>query len=140
MLASPIERALAAPPKVDTEAEPFQQTVTRDSTADPVAVIQIGVPAGRVLVVEHVSARASVPIGQQVTGSVTCQGQDLGLADRSLIFKDHGAFGAVSAFAATQVMRCFASGAGGILFGIQRNSSTGLMTDIDVAISGHLRR
>jgi hypothetical protein len=105
MLASPIKRALAALPKVDTEAEPFQQTITRDSTADPFVVIQIGVPARRVLVVEHVSARASVPIGHHATGSVTGQGQDLGLADRNLIFKDHGAFGAVSAFAATQVMR-----------------------------------
>jgi hypothetical protein len=45
-----------------------------------------------------------------------------------------------TAFAATQAMRCFASGAFGILFTIQRNSPTGPMTDIEVAISGHLRR
>jgi hypothetical protein len=148
MLASPLERALAAPQPqaVDTgtESEPFQRDEEPDPVTDSFIIVPVQtMPAGRVVIVEHVSARVQVPVGQAVKGTVHCQGPGLGAVTHTLIFIAQGTFqnGAATAFAASHVMRCFA-GQGGIQFVIQRNSvdSTTSMTGIEVSVSGHLRR
>jgi hypothetical protein len=142
-LASPLERALAAPPSaplpVDpgTESELFQANEEKEDVDVSFADVKIAVPAGRVLIVEHVSVRVGVPAGQVVVGVVACQGgAGFGVAFHHLVFHAQ----TPSVFIAAHAMRCFATGGTeGIKVSISRSSDTGLMA-VDASVSGHLKR
>jgi hypothetical protein len=118
---------------------PFQVAIRRDTTAEEFAVFTVAVPSGKLLVVQHVSARVSVPIGQQAKATMSCQGQaGGGVATHSLIMSHLGTFEGMDEFAASLAVSCYASGSNGMLIGIVRNSNASPMTDIEVSVSGHL--
>lgn len=108
--------------------QPFQLSSSYDNWEDGTAyrTFVVSAPAGKILVVEHVSFRASVPGGQLVRAELTCQGvTNGGVSGAYVPLEYQGAFDGESLFVASAPTRCYASGSQGIIAVLSRNSAAG---------------
>jgi hypothetical protein len=85
------------------------------------------IPADKVLVIEHVSARVRVNPEEKVNVSITCQGQDLGLSEHQLIMTFQGQFDGFDRLAGSSPLRCYTRGTPlGLNVSFLRNSTSAL--------------
>jgi len=84
-----------------------------------------GVPDGKVLVIEHISARVVVNPGEKVSVSVTCQGTGTGgLSSHQLQLTSAGVFDSHERLVGSSPFRCYTTG--NLLVSFSRNSVAGL--------------
>ena len=104
--------------------QPFQVSSYYDDWEDgkEYRTFTVNAPAGKILVVEHVSFRASVPSGQLVRAELACQGvTNGGLSGAYVPMEFQGAFDGESLFVASAPTRCYARGAQGLLASLSRS-------------------
>jgi hypothetical protein len=137
----------------DMPSQPYQKavntgawTIGPNNTSTAIfsgAVWQI--PDGKILIIQHISARARINRGESVNVSVTCQGSNGinvgGLAEHQLLLQPVGVFDNLERLAGSSPFRCYTGG--NMIVSFQRNSSavisalvsaefsvTGLLVDV----------
>ncbi|HSF04712.1 MAG TPA: hypothetical protein VLG10_02880 [Methylomirabilota bacterium] len=123
----------------------FQQTGIAEGAGENSVTFSFDVPAGRVLVVENISARVVVPKGQIVTAQVNCNGASQGgqfaSASQFLLFQTTTIEGQ-DRYLAQQLARCYVAGTTSqseLTAVVQRHpSDVGLFESVDVSVSGFL--
>jgi hypothetical protein len=138
--------ARAAQPTSPVQHSPtqiFQKTGVVEGHEGNTVTFQFDVPAGKVLVVENISARVFVPSGQIVTAHLNCNGSSLGEFDftsKFLLFQ-RITLPTQERFDADQPTRCYAAGTSSgseLTAVVQRNLIDGLFMSVDVSVSGYL--
>jgi hypothetical protein len=100
------------------------------------------IPDGKILVIEHISARARVNRGEAVNVSVTCQGSGTvnvgGLAEHQLILQSAGIFDNLDRLVGSSPFRCYSSNKMSVTF--VRNSSSLIpgIVSAEFAVTGFL--
>jgi hypothetical protein len=127
-------------------AEPYQRSVntsvwTNSGTGTTSFVNFSGnwsIPAGKVLVVEHVSVRVRVNAGERITVSLTCQGTPAGLSAHRLVLTSQGTFDGFEHLVGTTPLRCYTSNQ--MIVNIVRNSQKPLTltANAEFSVSGFL--
>jgi hypothetical protein len=140
--------AIAAEPP--TPSQPYQASINTSiwNTSGPGATTSSAsfsgpvwsIPANKILVVEHVSARVRVNPGEKVNVSITCQSSatiNLGLSEHQLVLTSVGQFDGLERLVGSMPLRCYTTST--LLVGLVRNAvgtvSPGLT---EVAVSGFL--
>jgi hypothetical protein len=121
----------------------FQKTGVVEGQSGNTVTFSFDVPAGKVLVVEHLSVRVFVPSGQLVSAQLNCHGSSQGAFDftsKFLLFQ-RTTLATQDRFDADQLVRCYvAGGASGseLTAVVQRNLVAGEFVSVDFSISGYL--
>jgi hypothetical protein len=125
---------------VNDALSPFQQRLLFN--IDPGSTqgqADINVPAGKRLVIEHISARAQGPVGQKFFGSILLHsGPGAELAVHFVVFNFQGTFGGIDEYTASTPLRAYAD----VSFpssscSVTRSDLTGFAL-VDLSISGYL--
>lgn len=95
----------------------------------------IPIPAGKRLVVEHISADVNVPAGQKAFLKIGPSTSALGFATITLVPKLAGTFGTVDVFGVSQEVKLFAISA--LEISVSRNANT-LLGSSAVTVVGYL--
>ncbi|MDD2767576.1 MAG: hypothetical protein PHT19_02500 [Methylococcus sp.] len=122
------------------ENQPFQQTVRFViGNGEKEGYAEIGVPAQRRLVIEHVSALVQGPAGQKYFGSLrTTVGRD-NTGWHYLVFSQQYAGGGIDVHAASQPMRAYADSFGApVRLSISRGLEDAGSVSVDATVSGYL--
>jgi hypothetical protein len=127
-------------------AEPYQRSVntsvwTNSGTGTTSFVNFSGnwsIPAGKMLVVEHVSVRVRANPGERISVSVTCQGTPAGLSAHRLVLSSQGTFDGFEHLVGTTPLRCYTTGL--LLVNVQRNSQKPLTlaANTEFSVTGFL--
>jgi len=97
------------------------------------------IPAGKILVVEHVSARALVNSGEKVTVSITCQSAGVGLSQHQLAMTSQGVFDLIDRLSGSSPLHCYTGS--NLIVTFLRNSTAGLGSlpvSAEFSITGYL--
>jgi len=130
-LASLVNTAEAAS-QFDAPLQPYQKTLVAAVWNGSGSISTIGfagsswgIPDGKVLVIEHVSAKAVANPGEKIALEITCQGSgalsNLGLSQHELILTSAGQFEGLDRFVGGSPLSCYTSNAMIAVF--VRNSS-----------------
>jgi hypothetical protein len=124
---------------VNDARNPFQRRVAFDIVGTTQGDAGIIVPAGKRLVIEHISARAQGPVGVKYFGSiqvVAWPGEQQAI--HYLVFNFQGTFGDVDEYTASQPLRAYADvNVPPATFTVTRSDITG-SSHIEMDISGYL--
>lgn len=141
-----IVEPLPLPVQKTVPAEPHQQTINTavwtdsdDGTRSFASFFNTwSIPAGRVLVGEHVSVIVRVNPGEKVSVSITCQGTPAGLSGHRLPLTLQGTFGGFDHLVGTAPLRCYTSNQMVVSFVRNSTAPLTLNANTEFAVSGFL--
>jgi hypothetical protein len=98
----------------------------------------LGSGEGKIFTLQHISARANVPVGQSVRGEVMCHGESGRIAIHRLVMTSQGIFDGKEEFVGSQEVTCYHIVTGPSLrVTISRNQADGTAS-FEASISGYL--
>ena len=127
-----LSAGLATATEPPTPSQPYQKSTNTSvwNTSGPGATTSSvsffgpiwSIPADKILVVEHVSARVRVNPGEKVNVSITCQSSgtiNVGLTEHQLVLTPVGQFDGLERLVGSMPLRCYTTGS--FLVGFVRN-------------------
>lgn len=129
---------VVVPSSGSSPSTPFQQQIDLSIyEGGKASSVSVGVPAGKVLVIEFVSLSSVLPTGQKLAASIgtTATGSQATYVLPTTTYDSP--IDGTDAVRANQVMRVYADGGSIITLMVVRNSAKGV-SQVGLAISGHL--
>lgn len=119
--------------------EPFQKAISSDDWAGGDAIsFNLDIPPDKKLTVQTVSISALVNSGQDVRAILTSQGSGVGLSAHPILLTKQGTFNGLDLYVGTASLTTYATGSGGLLVAVLRDSMTGNGGNIRFSVSGYV--